>query len=111
MWERASARVTAWASSMGFPFGGMGTTNHRAAGGGIVRGELFKLWTTRWGGRPEKALRRRADLLLDAPPGGDVVEHEVGEVGVAVADLDLAAGLAEGFAGPGGLSRGPVTVE
>ena len=56
-------------------------------------------------------LRRGADSVLDASPCSDVFEHELHEVGIAVLDHDLRALLGRLLAGPGGLARGPVTVE
>lgn len=58
-----------------------------------------------------RALHSTTGLLLDASPGGDVVEHELGEVGVAVDALDFGAGLDRWLTRPGGLSGWSVAIE
>ncbi len=51
------------------------------------------------------------DLFLDGTPGSHVFPDEEKEVGVAIEDLDLAAGLAGGFAWPGCLPCWAVAVQ
>lgn len=68
------------------------------------------MWTT----APDEPARRAVKAPGPGPgaaSGGDVVGDEPHEVGVAVDDLGLVAGLGWFLTGPGGLPGGSVTVE